>query len=321
MILIVSYPGEEHTDSVCAHLERNGREVVRLDMAEFPAAASLALRWSEGPKPSFRIGRDSGTVELGAARVGWWRRVRPFTVDPALGHGEMRAFAESETAQAVNGMLDALPCRWVNARAADDAAHRKPYQWAIAQRLGIRVPHTLVTTDPNTARRFVAEAAPGAVVFKPFLATTQSWRETRLVGPADLERLDLVRLAPVIFQHYIAGVDLRVTVIGNRIFAAEIDARDTVYPFDMRMVIGEARTRAVHLPAAMRDALLALQRQLGLDYGAIDLRRTDAGDFYFLEVNPAGQWLFVQQRTDLAISEAVADFLMHVADSGPCPGS
>jgi hypothetical protein len=321
VILIISYPGEEHTDSVVGHLERAGREVVRLDMAEFPSSASLTLCWTDGVAPSFRIGRADGVAALGAARVGWWRRVRPFTVDPALGRGEMRAFAESETAQAVGGMLDALPCRWVNPRAADDTAHRKPYQWAMAQRLGIPVPRTLVTTDPDAARSFVTEAAPHRVVFKPFLATTQSWRETRIVGPRDLERLDLVRFAPVIFQHYVSGVDLRVTMVGEQVFAAEIDARGTSYPFDVRMVIGEVQMRAIELPRAVQDALLALQRRLGLDYGAIDLRRTEAGEFFFLEVNPAGQWLFVEQRTGLQIGLAMSDLLARLADAGPCPAS
>jgi len=318
MILVISYPEEEHTDIVVGHLERAGREVVRLDMAEFPSSASLRLNWVEGMAPSFQVGRDGSIVEMAAARVGWWRRVRPFTVDPTLG-GEMSAFAESETAQAVGGMLDALPCRWVNPRAADDAAHRKPYQWAVAQRLGIVVPRTLVTTNPEAARRFVAEAAPDRVVFKPFLASsTQSWRETRIVEKADLERLDLVRFAPVIFQNYVDGLDLRVTIVGEQVFAAEIDARGTRYPYDMRMVIGEAPMRPVELPRAVHNALLALLRRLGLDYGAIDLRRTDDGRFFFLEVNPAGQWLFVEQRTGQQIGQAMADLLAGLEDAEPC---
>ena len=313
MILVVSYPDEEHTDRVVAHLEHVGRSVLRLDMAEFPSAAALMLEWSDDATPSLAIRRAGTVTDLTTARVGWWRRVRPYTIDPAIGDGEMRGFAESETAQAVGGLLDSLPCRWVNPRAADDAAHRKPFQWTMARRLGIPVPRTLVTTDPDSARRFVAEA-PGPVVFKPFLATTHAWRETRIMGPDDLDRLDLVRFAPVIFQHYIAGVDLRVTVIGDRAFAAEIDARATAYPFDMRMVIGEAPMRALELPNDVRTALLTLQQQLGLDYGAIDLRRTDAGEHYFLEVNPAGQFLFVEERTGLPISQAMADFLGAIED-------
>jgi hypothetical protein len=123
-----------------------------------------------------------------------------------------------------------------------------------------------------------------------------------------------VRLAPVIFQEYVEGVDLRVTVVGDRVFAAEIDARHTSYPCDMRMVVGEASIRAVRLPEAVEAGLLALMRRLGLVYGACDLRRRAGGEHVFLEVNPAGQWLFVEQRTGLPIADALAAELAALAD-------
>ncbi|MGE4330077.1 MAG: alpha-L-glutamate ligase, partial [Diaphorobacter sp.] len=109
------------------------------------------------------------------------------------------------------------------------------------------------------------------------------------------------------------GVDLRVTVIGDAIFAAEIDARDSDYPTDMRMVIGQAKIRAVELPASLADRLRALMRRLGLVYGAIDLKQDARGDYYFLEVNPAGQWLFAESRAGLAITQAHADALRQMA--------
>lgn len=312
MILVVSYPDEEHTESVVARLGHAGREVVRLDLSELPASAAIDFRWQDSKLPAFNISRGGRCEALERARVGWWRRVRGHVVAPGLS-AEMRAFAESETAQSIGGMLDSLSCRWVNPRAADEAAHRKPYQWTVAQRVGLTVPNTLVTTDPEAARRFLDEAAPGRVVFKPFLASTiRSWRETRILGPEDRERLALLRYAPVIFQHYIEGVDLRITVVGNEVFAAEIDARATQYPFDMRMVIGEARVSAVTLPDTVRGQLLALQQALQLEYGAIDMRRTDAGEYFFFEVNPAGQWLFVEERTGLPISQAMAELLMRL---------
>jgi glutathione synthase/RimK-type ligase-like ATP-grasp enzyme len=123
-----------------------------------------------------------------------------------------------------------------------------------------------------------------------------------------------VRYAPVIFQEYIEGVDLRITVIGNSIFAAEIDAQETSYPVDMRMVIGEAHIRPVELPPKVQKKILELQRRLGLYYGAIDMRRTPQGDYVFFEVNPAGQWLFVEERTQLPISQAIADYLAEMDD-------
>ena len=153
------------------------------------------------------------------------------------------------------------------------------------------------------------------MVSKPFLASIADWRETRLVEAEDLARLELVRLAPVIFQRRIQGVDLRVTVIGDALFAAEIDARDSSYPVDMRMVIGEAKIRAVDLPPVLSQRLLALMRRLGLVYGAIDLKQDEHGDYYFLEVNPAGQWQFVESRAGLPITQAHADALRRMASA------
>ncbi len=308
MILAVSYPGEEHTADVVGRLERRGREVVQIDLADFPVRG-LTLTWPEDDASAYWIETTRGRVDLSRTRVGWWRRVQPFRIDGAIRSEHDRAFVQSETSQAVLGMLDALPCPWVNPREADASAHHKPYQWAVARTLGLLVPRTLVTNQPDEARAFIAAMGPGRTVFKAFLASVTAWRETRLVEPSDIEQLDLVRFAPVIFQEFIEGVDLRVTVIGEQVFAAEIDARKTAYPVDMRMVVGDSLVQAVELPAQVRDRLLALQRRLQLVYGAIDLRRTTEGDYYFLEVNPAGQWHFVEQRTGLPIAQAVADHL------------
>lgn len=319
MILVVSYPGDEHTEEVVARLARAGREVARIDLADFPSRAGLALGYGDGVEPSYRVELDGlGEVDLAACRAGWWRRVQPFQADPAVTVAHERAFALSETAQAMNGMIDALGCAWVNPPRADEAAHRKPWQWAAAREEGLHLPRTLVTNRPERAREFVRALGPRRSVFKAFLASELAWRETRLVREADLERLDAVRLAPVIFQEFVPGVDLRVTIVGERVFAAEIDATGTAYPVDMRMVVGEARVRPAVLPGEVERALLRLMRRLGLVYGAVDLRRRPDGEHVFLEVNPAGQWLFVERLTALPISDALAETLARL-DAPPRP--
>ena len=167
----------------------------------------------------------------------------------------------------IHGVLDAIDCLWINPRSADEAAHRKPFQWEMAFRVGMNLPRTLVTNDPKSARSFIEQVGVGRTVFKAFLASTKEWRETRLVEMSDLTRLETVRYAPVIFQEYIEGVDLRITVIGDQIYTAEIDARKTSYPFDMRMVIGEADIRPIDLPSAVRNQILRFMKELGLIYG------------------------------------------------------
>ena len=314
MILVVSYPGEEHTALVVDHLMRAGRDVVQIDLAEFPAQRPIEFSWSSARQPQFMIEHDGRRVNLADASTVWWRRVASFAVDPCIGHGERSAFAHSETSQAVYGMLDSLACPWMNPREADAAAHHKPYQWTIAHELGLKLPRTLVTTDAKAAREFIDSVRPAKVVFKAFLAAIQEWRETRLIEQEDLDRLDLVRYAPVIFQEYVPGVDLRITMIGDDIYAAEIDVRNTSYEVDMRMVVGEGIVKAVTLPEAVQTKLRKLQRRLRLVYGAIDMRRTEGGEYVFLEVNPAGQWLFVEQRTGLPIAQALADYLCVSSD-------
>lgn len=312
MILVVSYAGEEHAEAVVGRLSGAGREVVRIDVGAFPTQASLSLD-IDADVETYHVMTAGGTADLARASVAWWRRVRPYEVDSALASESERSFALSETAQAVGGMLDALPCSWVNPRAADEAAHRKPYPLSVARHLGIPVPKTLVTNRPDDAQAFIESLGPGRVVFKSLLASWD-WRETRLIEASDLDRLDSVRYAPVIFQEYIPGVDLRVTVVGDQVFAAEIDATSTSYPVDMRVVVGESAVRPVQLPAAVGNDLLALMKRLELVYGAVDLRRDASGRYVFLEVNPAGLWLFVEQLTGLPITAAVAGTLMSLDD-------
>jgi glutathione synthase/RimK-type ligase-like ATP-grasp enzyme len=309
VILVVSYPDEEHTLSVIGRLRNAGREVRLLNLSDFPTRATLSLSWSPIGDPTYEVDGPAGSFDLSAVRVTWWRRIIPFDIEPKVRAASQRAFAESETSQAVHGALDALDCTWVNPRCADECAHRKPFQWEVAKRSGLALPQTLVTNDPYAARRFIERIGLGKTVFKAFLATTEAWRETRLIEQQDMARLDSVRYAPVIFQEYVEGVDLRITVVGDRIFAAEIDARQTSYPVDMRMAIGEACIRSTELPSEVYEVILRFMRELGLIYGAIDMRRTAQGDFVFLEVNPAGQWLFVEQRTGLPITQAMADLL------------
>ena len=72
---------------------------------------------------------------------------------------------------------------------------------------------------------------------------------------------------------------------------------------------GRSRVRPARLPGPVAARLRRLLRRLGLLYAAADLRRTDGGEHLFLEVNPSGQFLFVEERTGQPIAEALCDLL------------
>lgn len=309
MIVVVSHPEDDHATGVLAALGARRHPVALVDTGLFPTRSTLTQRFGDGP-PRFELVVDGGPVDLGSARVGWWRRPRPFTLHDGIAP-EVAAFTYTECHEAVAGLWGALDLTWVNPPPLDDMAHHKPYQLAVATEVGLPIPRTVITNDPDEAAAFGASNGPGGTIYKTFLATEEHWRETRILRPEELILLDRVRLAPVIFQEFVPAVaDIRVTVLGERLFATAVTTAPGSYAFDYRMDMDGASFTPTELAPETEAKLLALMRRLGIVYGAIDLRRTpDDGDV-FLEVNPAGEWRFVEDRTGQPITQAMADLLI-----------
>jgi hypothetical protein len=219
-------------------------------------------------------------------------------------------------------MWAALPLRWVNPPTLDEEAHHKPYQLAVAMEVGLPIPRTLITNDAAAARRFSEELGLERTVYKTFLATERHWRETRILHQDELDLLDRVALAPVIFQEYVPAVaDIRVTVFGDELFATAITPAPGGYDVDYRMDLPGAGFTPTDLPDETIGGIRSLMRRLGLVYGAIDLRRTAEGEHVFLEVNPAGEWRFVEDRTGQPMTEAMAGLLAGLDRGGRTPAT
>lgn len=305
-ILIVSSLADVHARAVIDALAARGARVELLDLADYPGKLTLTLEF-EGGKRRFQLRRPGqGQLDLKSVRAVWWRRPGAFGLPDALRDPAHRRLALSEAYTAFHGLFEAMDALWINPPARDASASHKPYQLALAQRLGLEIPQTMMTSDPEAARAFW-RACDGDVIYKQFIALPEAWSETRRLGEAETKVADAaIRLAPVIFQRHVAAVaDLRVTIVGDEIFAAAVDVRDLAYDVDVRLNLN-AKHVAHDLPDDVADTLRALMRRLGLVYGAIDLRLTEDGRYVFLEINPAGQFLYVEQQTGQPIAAALA---------------
>ncbi len=182
-------------------------------------------------------------------------------------------------------------------------------QLAAAIKAGFTVPQTLVSNDPRQIRQFI-DAAHGTnmrVIYKPLSSARFNFAETREVECIDGFEREL-EIAPVIFQQYVPkGKDLRITIFGDMVVAAEVVSSQ---PIDWRIDLSHSY-RITGLEPQLRRNIIELVAKLQLVTGSIDVRIDPEGCPYFFEVNPSGQFLYMERYGCPNIGEEFVDFLCH----------
>ncbi len=310
MILVISSEVDNHAMEVLRRLVDMRVPATLLDLSQFPQGMHLAIDY-DPYQISPVLSWDETDLDLDTCSVIWWRRPQPFDLHAEITDSVDRSFAYTECQAAISGLWRMLDAFWVNHPRLEEEASLKASQLKIAREVGLEVPVTLTTNDPGRARAFVDTFGARSTIYKAFSGTEEAWRETRVLRSEEIALLDNVGYAPVIFQECVPALfDLRVTVVGQEIFAAAIHAQDSTYEFDYRMDMERAQVEEIELPSNLSNRIIAFMERLGLTYGAIDMRLTPDQRYVFLEINPSGQWLFIERRTGQAITEAFVDLLV-----------
>lgn len=306
MILIVGFQDEKHIIQVQKHLSK---EPVLIDTSWFPNALRLNVRFDQTGE-CMRFSLPSGeSIHLDDIGAIWYRRIKPLGLHEDLVDETAKIFAWSESNEALLGVWYSINCFWMNPPVGDEIAQRKIRQLQIAQQIGLPIPETLITNEPAVARAFLQLYGPGNVIRKAFRNIAQAPRTTSLVHEEDLAIIDSVQYAPVIFQKFVpAEFDLRITIVEDDIFTAAIYS-ESEYSVDYRLGLNSARVIPYQLPQEVETKLMELMKILNIHYGAIDMRVTSGGEHVFLEVNPAGEFLFISERTQQPIPAAIASSL------------
>jgi hypothetical protein len=308
LILIVAPEMDVHARRVAQEIEMLGAYAAIVDWSAAGAGTVASIGF--GPGGLRRTIRVSGTAQaLDLADVGavWTRRVKPATLSPSILDTEQRRFAAAEWRDLLYGLFDSTSA--VSPLAAQRGA-TKPEQLTRAPLAGLAIPDTLITSNPSEATDFI-DAHRGMVVHKAMngpsdrLLETCQWDERHR---AELERL---RLAPTIFQELIEGPrDIRVTMIGTTCFVAAVESGASRH-VDSRLAL-DVPVAAYELPASVQASLVRLMTMLGLKFATVDIKESRDGTFYFLELNPQGQFLYVEILTGLPITAVMAKYLTDV---------
>jgi hypothetical protein len=181
----------------------------------------------------------------------------------------------------------------------------KPYQTQLIREHGFRIPETLMTTDPELVRDFLETHK--RVVFKSASAMRSI---VQTLGEADLRRIEDIRWCPTQFQAFVDGTNVRVHVIGDRVYATAVSTEATDYRYAKRQIGRHAELRPVDLSSELAQRCIALAASLGLGFAGIDLKITPDDEVYCFEVNPSPAFSYYESNARQPISEGVAAALM-----------
>ncbi len=306
------------TPAVVRAIEMRGGHAVRFDTDDFPGEAELVARLEPGADQLELVTRE-GRFDLAEVSAIWHRRLAFGGRLPESFEPRMRDACRQEARASAMGLLASLRAFRLDVERELRRAEHKPLQLRVARDVGLEVPATLVTNDAGAVRAFAAERAGGVVTkmlssFAVFEGGEEKVVFTSALGADDLEHLDGLQWSPMTFQERVPkALELRVIVVGDRVMAAAVNsAAHAGAEVDWRRLGPSLQGfwKPHVLPDSVRDAVLRLMDTFQLNYGALDFILTPGGRYVFLEINPAGEFFWIDAALDGAISGALADVLL-----------
>jgi MvdD family ATP-grasp ribosomal peptide maturase len=321
-VLIVTRSDDtESVASVINSIEERGGSAFRFDTDRFPTEIRLAARYT-GSSQKILIAGPQGELDLDQVSAVWYRRLNPGGQIPNTVAPDLRRASIQESRVTILGLIASIKAFHLDRQQLVRHADNKQLQLQAAREHGLEIPLTLITNDPEAVREF-ARTCKGGLITKMLssFAIYEDEREkvvfTNKVGSEDLHDLDGLRLCPMTFQEDIPkALELRVTIVGNRVFTASIDSQLSEWGKNDWRRDGVAlldKWEDYNLPDEVQEKLLKFMDYLGLNYGAIDMILTPDGRHVFLEINPAGEFFWLEDCPGLPISKAIADLLLGLA--------
>ena len=319
MILIVTNKIDPHADAVIKCLKDKGMSFVRFNTEDFPQKISLTWK-SEVASIDGEVFFPGGHhTLLSQIRSCWYRRPFPPNLSRNLISQQSREFASNEIEAFTKGLWIYLSDRfWINYPLILRQAESKINNLKIASDLGFFIPRTIVTNSPKEALEFI-NGSGGNVINKVLGKGDIEYQRdsyfvyTHRVSSKDISDLENVKYAPTLFQEYVPkAVEIRTTVVGSEVFSCEIHSQVSDKTLDdWRHYDFDNVKHAVHrLPPPINALCLKMAEILNLQFATFDFILTPDNRYVFLEINPNGQWLWIEQLTGLPINQAVADLLV-----------
>lgn len=319
-ILIITHSEDNPSTALVAEqLQKFGAQVIRFDVDTYPLKTTISSTLSDD-RWKVLLHNEEGSHDLSDITALWYRR--GYNLGKGLHEVLEKKFTGpvfGEIQHTIWGMVESFPCYQFGRVSAYRRMDSKEEQLKIAHKIGLSIPKTCITNDPEAARNFVQQCPEGAIVkmqsgFAIYEKGVEQVVFTNVLTEKDIAHIDNLRYCPMQFQEKIAKeTELRVTIVGDKVFAFEVDSQKLkTASVDWRRegVKLIEDWKACTLPEEIASKLLQLMDVYQVDYGAIDLIKSPEGVYYFLEINAAGEYFWLDKLCDGAISKQIARVLL-----------
>ncbi|MBO0330086.1 ATP-grasp domain-containing protein [[Muricauda] lutisoli] len=299
MILIVTHKRDYTADFVINKLNKKGICYKRLNCEDLDRS-SYSFEINSDFEFSFKDETNFSS--------GWFRRTK-LPVIENISEAE-KLYLLSEYDSLTKNILSSIDCNWLSKPKNIYNAENKTLQLKKAKELGFLIPPTLITNDKSSIKKFYLMHGQNIIV-KPIGYSLINYSDspgyifTNEVNSQIIKTIDQYYINPCIFQKNIQkDYEIRVTVVGSELFAAKCDSqKNDETKTDWRR--GKLLFKEVEIPSQISNLCVSLVKKLELGFGAIDLIKTENDEYYFLEINPNGQWAWIEMQTKQPISEAL----------------
>lgn len=310
-VLVLTYEEDQHADYACRFFEENKIEFFRVNTDKLIGDYIITYDSNFG---YYSLSNDIKRISLDGKWNIWNRRIAEPEI-PATVPRDLTEVVATETARTWEGLLFVHEGRVINRPQANFSANNKIDQLSFVKKYGgeIKIPETILTNDPQVLRNFYKEKErvchklqKAALVKRGDQCLTTY---TNLVSQENLELADLVEVHPNLFQTYMPKkYELRVTAMRNKVIGIAIFSQNSEKSkidfrrYDFQNVAYER----VDLPESMTTFCKNMLEHYGLFFGEFDFILTPAREYVFLELNPNGQWLWLQLQSGYNLTKDIA---------------
>lgn len=311
MILCITHSQDFYTiDRFFQYLSSKNIPYFRLNSDQLNHLQKISIS-----EDSFQItGEDGKSVSSNDITGVWNRKIWRISVPEELDQEYEKIFLNEYAHLRYNLFTQLQHLPWINPYENEKKVDgNKMFQLKVAKRNHLTIPPTVFTNDEEKVKAFFEEHCSGKAIAKlhGVIRKTMSGENlisTMVIEQETLENLSGMIYCPMIFQPYInKEYELRIMYVDGEFYTGKINNSENA---DWRVSHKDYFWTAYELPADIRTNLTSMMKEMGLYMGAIDMIRGKDGKYYFLEVNPQGEWGMLQKELGFPIAERIADNLI-----------